>query len=51
MKNTVRNVSSLSQLAAYSTACEVTKCINSKEAVIYRAFSLVFLNGINSLVE
>lgn len=42
MKNTMNNVSSLSRLSAYATACEVTKCINSKDAVIYRAFSIVF---------
>ncbi len=42
MKNTMNNVSSLSRLSAYATACEVTKCINSKDAVIECAFSLVF---------
>lgn len=34
MKNTMNNVSFLSQLSAYIAACEVTKCINSKDAVI-----------------
>lgn len=34
MKNTMNNVSPLSRLSAYTAACELTKCINSKEAVI-----------------
>lgn len=39
MKNTMNNVSSRAQLGAYAAACEVTKCISSKDAVTSRASS------------